>query len=181
MVVVPIIIILIIIFGYHIFSQNKNKNINIITWATPSIENFKHTDIIQPEYNHILSEYSVPDKIINEPDGIVIWYNRDNYKSIIIRDEVLINNSQNEFLYTSIHIQIPHELLIILLKLNKSIYYDQLKQELTLRGHSLEYNSRILYYLIKIIKNPKKLNYYINKNNLTKNQNYTQKIRKLVF
>jgi hypothetical protein len=66
--------------------------------------------------------------------------------------------SHCDFLYASIRVHIPDELLPTILSISKSIMYDRLKKELTVRCHFMGAIVATMWLVMTLVNNPDKIN-----------------------
>ena len=133
--------------------KERNKGKNILPPICKDISNFKHR-IVKRRYYDLVKEYNRPNVIFNKPGGVAVWVNTDVFKTLILRDESIEHNHPKphcDFLYGSIKVHIPDDILIKVLMLSKSITYDRLKKELTARCHFTGAVAATLYLALNIV------------------------------
>lgn len=152
-------------------NQFMSKPVNITTvtiivfillysYTSPkkSINKFTHY-LPKRKYIDIVNEFGKPCTIVNKPNGVAVWYNRDFFTKIMLKDESIKHLKPKlhcDFLYSTVNIHIPEHIITKVLKLSESIYYDRLKKELTVRCGSMGPNVATLYLALRIIDKPHK-------------------------
>lgn len=115
------------------------------------------------EYDSLVKKLGNPEVVINKPGGFVMWFPKkmdpsNPYTCIILKDEQVLHkitdkDSHYDFLYTTIVINIPENKLSSVLSINKSIFYDRVTRELTVRCSTLESNKTIVYKIVQYLLN----------------------------
>jgi len=119
--------------------------------------------IPQEKYIELKTEFGKPDHIINKKNGYAVWNKRGHIEKLILKDELIIHKfptSHFDFLYATIKIYIPDDILYEVLELNNTLYYDKLNHELTCRCNCMESIISTFYLTTHIIKNPENSEYY---------------------
>lgn len=103
-------------------------------------------------YVRLVSEFDSPQIVINQKGGFAMWFpskvfENSPYESIILKD-------QQNFLYTTIIIDIPPSKLRDVLSIYGGVYYDSASREFTVRSTSLLANKRILIAVLKYLTDP---------------------------
>ncbi len=102
-------------------------------------------------YPDLVAEFGEPDDYAK---GIIYWYNKKGlYNSIILKDEEILHckpAKHYDFLYSTISVYLPRDVVCEVIKISKSIYYDQLKRELTVRCHFTGANIATIYIALKV-------------------------------
>lgn len=117
------------------------------------ISEFKH-GIVKKRYYDIVKEFGRPHVLFNKPGGVAIWMNTDVYSTLLLMDESIQHDHPKthcDFLYGTVKVHVPDEILIKVLMLSKSITYDRLKKELTARCHFSGAITATLYLALKIV------------------------------
>jgi hypothetical protein len=117
------------------------------------ISQFKH-GIVKKRYHDIVKEFGRPHVLFNKPGGVAVWMNTDVYSTLLLMDESIEHNQPKphcDFLYGTVKVHIPDEILIKVLMLSKSVTYDRLKKELTARCHFSGAITATLYLALKIV------------------------------
>lgn len=152
-----LIILALIMFFMGKSSSNDTNNLN-------SIINFSHRPPAE-KFNFLVKDFGNPDVFVNKPNGIAIWFKKDIFENIMLLDESVEHQSPTphcDFLYTTIMIHIPEEILCKVLELSDSIYYDKLKKHLTVRCNSMQSNVLMLYLAMRIINDRSNMETYKN-------------------
>jgi len=159
--IVVIIIILIIIFAWK--NEPQISYFAPIANTLPPREQVKFAggaaNFTNPEakiqYQLLVSNFGYPDVVRNKQDGAAIWFNKGILDKIVLADEPtnIANPAQKYFLSTVTNIDIPDDLLCDIIKLDNSIYYDKIKNDLTIRSDHIGTNIAILYAVIELIQN----------------------------
>lgn len=149
-IIVVVILVLSINGNFEKFNSINSDRNNI------SVNNFRH---IPPKnrFRDLVQEFGTPDVLLNRPNGMAIWYNKGIFNKIVLLDESIEHMEPEphcDFLYASVKVYIPQDAICNVLGLSKSIYYDQLKQELTARCHFMGANVATLYLALLISQNP---------------------------
>lgn len=112
-------------------------------------------------YNDLyaIHAYGPPDYMLNDKDGFFCWKNVEEgiFKKIELKDELIEHKEPEphcDFLYLTVNIYIPEDQICNILKLSKSIIYDNLKKELTVRCGSMEAIIATLHLVLEILNNP---------------------------
>jgi|SaaInlStandDraft_6_1057023.scaffolds.fasta_scaffold00510_5 hypothetical protein len=102
-------------------------------------------NIPKSEYESILSKLGAPTHVSNKPNGFVIWQSTNNLViEHIMRDEQIYNNSNYEFLYTTVKLIVSNDDIMKIINLSKSITIDLLKNTITVRSNSLSNNMKLI-------------------------------------
>jgi hypothetical protein len=123
-----------------------------------AIYNFINKEPIE-RYQDLLYEFGEPTTLMDEPYGLARWSHPDIFEEIVLKDEKIKHKTGTphfDFLYTTIKVHISKELLcdIMSSSLGNSIFYDQQKQELTVRCNRMGANVATIYLIIKYLNNP---------------------------
>ena len=105
-------------------------------------------------YPDVVNEFGKPDFIINDKGGMAIWKNKDFFEEIVLKDESIEHKKPAphcDFLYSTVNVYIPDELIPKVLRLSRSVNYDNLKKELTARCHFMGANVATLYLAMQIV------------------------------
>lgn len=149
-----VVIFSIVAFVVYLFMQN-NRSVGNFTHGPP-----------KNRFKDVVDEFGPPDMVINSSGGLAIWKNRDYFKEIILKDESIEHLKPKphcDFLYATINVFVPESVKCILLELSQSIYYDDLKRELTARCHFMGANVATLYLAMMIINDPANAEMYKSK------------------
>ena len=137
-------------------------------------------------YQLLLDELGHPQIVVNQPGGFVMWFPKQikssPYNSIILKDEQILHNTPQphyDFLYTTIAINIPEKELMTVLSVNKSLFYDRVTRELTVRCNSLLANECILNDVVNKLL-PNSTGSFTDKLNIINIQNEQQSKEKFV-
>jgi hypothetical protein len=170
-----IVIIIIVIFILIIWN---NQSMNTLSHFTNianknnrqyNVNNFVHAEP-KSQYPELVAEFGNPDIIRNEPKGAAIWFNKKlinanvTSQKIVLADDLIFDpypSSHYDFIYVVININISKDLLCNILTVYPSVIYDQLKNELTIRGESMKTIMVILNTIFKMI------NEYTKNNNVS--------------
>lgn len=113
-------------------------------------------------YPTLVKELGQPQIVVNQPGGFVMWFPRQSdpsipFSNVILKDEQILHtipHQHYDFLYTSVIINIPEKDLVSTLSVSKSLYYDRVTRELTIRCNSLAANKAIIYAVLQRLTNP---------------------------
>ena len=110
------------------------------------------------EYHKLVSKFGNPSFLNPSPDGAAVW-KRFRSECPFIRLMIIDENVPHDlpskhcdYIYTTINYYIDPKKLMDVLAISDSIMYDKLKEELTVRCHSLEVNMAILVLIDKVHK-----------------------------
>jgi hypothetical protein len=144
MIIIAILIIIVLFFLFY--NKNMANSVNNFIKEAP-----------RKRYIDVVKEFGEPDYIVNKPGGIAIWNKRNFFEQIVLKDESiehLVPKPHCDFLYASIRVYIPENIIPLIIPLSKSIYYDKLKSELTARCHFMGADVATLYLAMMIINDP---------------------------
>jgi hypothetical protein len=108
-------------------------------------------------YADIAYEFGSASSKLDEPDGMAIWKNPSYFEEIILRDESIEHTKPSahcDFLYVTISVFVPDNLIPKISQISQAIYYDRLKKTLTARCNSLPNTIALLFLSMKLINNP---------------------------
>jgi hypothetical protein len=130
----------------------------LILQAFPKgIDGFKHK-LPKERFPDLVKEFGQPHMIFsNKNSGIARWQNVKCYKSIMLLDESVQHNhpvKHCDFLYATVQVHIPFDVLHLVLGLSESVKYDRLKNHLAVRCHFMGANVSTILLALKIAKNP---------------------------
>ncbi len=115
-----------------------------------NINNFVN-ELPKERYPDLVKEFGEPD---NTEKGTIYWYNKKGlYNRVVLKDEAIQHCSPTkhyDFLYSTIPVYLPLSTVCQVLSISKSIYYDQLKRELTVRCHFTGANIATIYLALKV-------------------------------
>jgi len=157
-ILVGIVIIIIIYLSY------KPVIDKIINYNNP-VSNFEHR-LPKDRYPDVVNEFGKPTQIINQTGGLIKWSNKDYFEEIVLKDESIEHMKPAphcDFLYATINVYIPEDIVPIVMSLSKSVYYDNLKKELTARCHFMGANVSTLLLAMNIANDSANVNMYKNK------------------
>ena len=120
------------------------------------VSRFSHP-LPKERYQDVVNEFGKPDIIVNQKDGVALWYNRDYFSKIMLKDESIEHKNPKphcDFLYSTINVYIPKEHVWTILDLSESVTYDRLKSELTARCHFMGANIATLNLAMKMVNDP---------------------------
>jgi hypothetical protein len=145
-----------------------------------SVSRFLNTDS-KNIYPSLVKELGQPQVVFNHAGGFVMWYPKQYnpsipFSSVILKDEQISHSTPDQhydFLYTTIIINIPEKDLFDILSINKSIFYDRVTRELSVRCNSLNSNRSIIYSVLQRLINPFE---YISYNDKATNINILNKL-----
>ena len=102
-------------------------------------------------YPELVTEFGEPD---DHAKGLIMWYNKKGlYNRIVLKDEEIPHCKpapHHDFLYSTIQVYLPRDVVCEVIKISKSIYYDQLKRELTVRCHFTGANIATIYIVLMV-------------------------------
>ena len=97
-------------------------------------------------------------KKLGKPDELTenraVWYNKDGFKSIEIKDEYIMHccpGPHYDFVYSTIDLHVPKQYLKVLAESSESILVDLLKNEVSARCASLSPNAVTLNYVLDVV------------------------------
>lgn len=128
-----------------------------------SVSNFKF-DGPKAEFSKVVKEFGEPSYVANVPGGVALWKGPDFFTEIFMIDESILHTLPKfhcDYLYATINVYIPDDILCTVLKLSQSIYYDQLKKELTARCHFMGANVATLYLALMIVNDQSNASKYL--------------------
>jgi len=127
-----------------------------------SITSFRHREP-KEQYPFLVKELGKPDLIYSDTNGgIAKWHNVQFYENVMLLDELITNNETGkpEFLYANVKMEIPFSVLYHVLGLSRSVYYDRLTKELTVRSHSLPVIAAHVVLALLIAEDPNRREEY---------------------
>ena len=86
--------------------------------------------------------------------SMMIWYNRDGFKRIEVRDEYIMHCCplpHYDFVYSTINLHVPKKFVRVLADSSESILLDLLKNEVTARCATLSANAVTLNYVLDVV------------------------------
>ena len=140
-IIIIIIILLVIVIAIPLFTRRREKK---LIW--------KNEKPIQ-RYMDLIDEFGNPN-ILNK--SMAIW-NKDvaPYNEIILKDEEIPHccpEPHYDFLYSSISVKMNPLQKLVILAISKSVWYDELKQELWARCHFMGANVATLVLATRILQ-----------------------------
>ena len=97
-------------------------------------------------------------KKLGKPDELTekraVWYNKDGFKSIEIKDEYIMHccpGPHYDYVYSTIDLKVPPQYLKVLAESSESIIVDLLKNEVSARCASLSPNAVTLNYVLDVV------------------------------
>lgn len=97
-------------------------------------------------------------KKLGKPDELTekraVWYNKDGFKSIEIKDEYIMHccpGPHYDYVYSTIDLKVPAQYLKVLAESSESIIVDLLKNEVSARCASLSPNAVTLNYVLDVV------------------------------
>jgi hypothetical protein len=106
--------------------------------------------------SHLMQTFGDLDDIT---ENIAIWYNKDGFKRIEIKDEYIMHTSpvpHYDYCYCYIDLAVPHELSSALADCSESILLDHLKHEVGARCASLTANAVTINFVMDVVTNKTK-------------------------
>ena len=100
---------------------------------------------------HLEKTFGKPDEMT---DSQVVWYSKDGFKRIVIKDEHILHASPSphyDFIYCYIDLQVPEEMATPLAESSGSIMIDFLKGEVGARCGSITANATTLNYCLDVV------------------------------
>ena len=105
---------------------------------------------------HLMKTFGIPDDIT---ENIAIWYEKDGFKRIEIKDEYVMHTSpvpHYDYCYCYIDLAVPHNLSSALADCSESILLDHLKHEVGARCASLAANAVTINFVMDVVTNKTK-------------------------
>lgn len=121
-----------------------------------SVSRFVHL-LPKERYDDLVKEFGEPSILVNEAGGLAIWYHPAFYTQIVLKDESIEHDKPKphcDFLYATVNVVVPFELVPLLLQISDSINYDNLKKELTARCHFMGANVATLWLAMRTLQDP---------------------------
>ena len=115
-----------------------------------SYSNWKNEEPVKYS-QHLEKTFGKPDEMT---DSQVIWYSKDGFKRIVIKDEYILHASPSphyDFIYCYIDLQVPEEMATPLAESSGSIMIDFLKGEVGARCGSITANATTLNYCLDVV------------------------------
>ena len=87
-------------------------------------------------------------------DNRVVWYNKDGFKRIEVKDEYILHHSplpHYDFVYSTIDLHVPKKFVKVFADSSESIMLDLLKNEVTARCAQLSPNAVTLNYVLDVV------------------------------
>jgi len=87
-------------------------------------------------------------------DNRIVWYNKDGFKRIEIKDEYILHHSplpHYDYVYSTIDLHVPKKFVRVLADSSESIIIDLLKNEVTARCAELSPNAVTLNYVLDVV------------------------------
>lgn len=141
-------------YGVSVYFENAEMFTSFPFKKNPyNVYKFKHK-MPKKRYSDVVDEFGAPDFVQNKPGGVAIWKQPDFFERIMLLDESIKHKSPKphcDFLYSTVKVHIPFDMLEDVLKLSKSVKYDQLKGELTVRCHTMKANIPTINLVMKIV------------------------------
>lgn len=137
--------------AYELFEQKKVNDI---------VKNWRNRDAA--EYaEKMIKAFGEPNEVT---DTSLMWRNIESFKETVIKDESVPHDfpkNHRDYVYSSMHIEVPEELMNVLAHVTGSIIVDGLKHEVTGRCGTLWANAVTLGFVQdlvdkKISNNPEK-------------------------
>jgi hypothetical protein len=151
LVILAFIVLVIYLYYYSDIRQNEYFSKNNTPNAVYNFDNKR----VSHEYPKIVGVFGYPTVFEDRPNGFIMWDNVGVFKSIYIKDESVKHDDHCDFVYATVSIHIPQFALDKIYDLSKSIMYDRLKNELTIRCGSLSQIVSYLAMVLEIVHNKK--------------------------
>lgn len=138
MIWIIIVIVLLVIFWYTQLRVSVDKFDNVLP---------------RERFPDIVKEFGNPDMLFNIEGGFAVWKRKSFFEKIILKDESIAHFKPRphcDFLYATIRVYLPGKSRDKILDLSPSIYYDELKRELTARCDHMGPNVASLYLAMKL-------------------------------
>ena len=119
-------------------------------YLTESYTNWKHEEPVKYS-QHLEKTFGKPDEMT---DSQAIWYNKDGFKRIVVKDEYILHASpapHYDFVYCYVDLQVPEEMATDLAKSSGSIMIDFLKGEVGARCASTTANATTINYCLDVV------------------------------
>ena len=117
----------------------------------PSLDNWEHQDA-KAYAEELIEKYGDPDVMT---DNMVLWSGRiSEFDQTYVKDESVPHSSpkpHQDFVYSTMEIDIPEELMEAVAKASESIIVDQLKNEVTARCGDIYANAITLGFVQKLV------------------------------
>lgn len=156
-IIVVILAIVLTVFAYYF----RNEAFSVVSLlGSSSVSNFKFAGP-KAEYPKIVKEFGNPTYVSNVPGGVAVWKNPEFFTELFLMDESVLHVDHCDYFYATINVYIPPDILCTVLKLSESIYYDQLKKELTARCHFMGANVATLYLALMIVNDQSNASKYL--------------------
>lgn len=87
-------------------------------------------------------------------DNRAVWYNKDGFKRIEVKDEYILHHSpapHYDFVYSTIDLHVPKKFVRVLADSSESILIDLLKNEVSARCAELSPNAVTLNYVMDVV------------------------------
>jgi len=100
---------------------------------------------------HLIQKLGDADELT---DNRVVWYNKDGFKRIEVKDEYILHHSplpHYDFVYSTIDLHVPKKFVKVLADSSESILLDLLKNEVTARCAELSPNAVTLNYVLDVV------------------------------
>lgn len=143
--------------------RNGKKGLDFLHYTSEGCLKFQLYHFDHPKaaqaYNDLVQEFGEANVVADTPGGIVIWNHPDFYEEIILRDEAyehleITYMDHCDFLYSTIRVQIPDDLVCLILNLSKSLTYNRINKNLTSFCFSSGANLAILWLAMMLTINP---------------------------
>lgn len=124
--------------------------LNFKTYLRESYTNWKHEEPVKYS-KHLEKTFGKPDEIT---DSQTVWYNKDGFKRIVVKDEYILHASpapHYDFVYCYVDLQVPEEMATDLAKSSGSIMIDFLKGEVGARCSSTTANATTINYCLDVV------------------------------
>ncbi len=99
----------------------------------------------------LTKKFGTPDELT---DNRVVWYNKDGFKSIEVKDEYILHccpAPHYDYVYSTIDLHVPKKYVRVLADSSESILLDLLKNEVTARCATLSANAVTLNYVLDVV------------------------------
>lgn len=129
--------------AFELFEQKKVNDI---------VKNWRNRDAA--EYaEKMIKAFGGPDEAT---DTLLMWRDIDSFKETIIKDESVPHDfpkNHRDYVYSTMHIEVPEQLMNVLAHVTGSIIVDGLKHEVTARCGTLWANAVTLGFVQDLVDN----------------------------
>ena len=120
-----------------------------------NISQFKQP-LPKDSYKGLVSEFGSPQALINQINGVCIWfpskiYENSPYESVILKDQ------ESNPIYTTIIVNIDRNKIKNITDIYKDVHYDIESGELSVRSSSSIFNKKVILSILEYIYNNKTL------------------------